>query len=378
MASLALRNLLHDKVRLGVTLTGIVFAIILIIVQLGLFLGFTQMTSNIIRQSKADLWVAGAGLRNFDVGLPFSEAKYYQVLATPGVETAEKYIVQFVNWKVVSGPRAGAQESIEIIGINPDSTLGLPWNLTEGSAADLKQIDAVIVDEFYKDKLGVHKIGDTAEIQGRRARVVGFTTGVRSFTTSPYVFTWFKNALNYSRVEENQTVYALIKAAPGVDLQELKRRVAAGVRDVDVYTTDEFAKKTTNYWMFTTGAGVSVLIAAAMGLLVGLVVVAQTIYATTMDHIREYGTLKAMGASNGYIYRVIIQQSIIAAVMGYALAMAVAIPLVKVSQKGNALILLPWELAVAMFFIAAVMCILASVVSINKVTSIDPAMVFKG
>jgi len=135
---------------------------------------------------------------------------------------------------------------------------------------------------------------------------------------------------------------------------------------------------TTFYWMFTTGAGVAVLIAAVLGLVVGFVVVAQTIYATTMDHIREYGTLKAMGAPNSYVYKVIMKQAAISAVIGYVLGMFVSIFVVHGSQKGGAAILMPAPMAVGMFFLTLLMCVGAALVSINKVTRIDPAMVFKG
>jgi putative ABC transport system permease protein len=135
---------------------------------------------------------------------------------------------------------------------------------------------------------------------------------------------------------------------------------------------------TTLYWMFTTGAGVAVLIAAVLGLVVGFVVVAQTIYATTMDHIREYGTLKAMGAPNSYVYKVIMKQAAISALIGYALGMIVSGFVVHASQAGGAAILMPPSMAVGMFFVTLLMCVGAALVSINKVTRIDPAMVFKG
>jgi putative ABC transport system permease protein len=150
------------------------------------------------------------------------------------------------------------------------------------------------------------------------------------------------------------------------------------VKDVDVVTSGRFSAMTRFYWMFTTGAGVAVLLAALLGLVVGVVVVAQTIYATTMDHIREYGTLKAMGATNGYLYRVIMQQAVISAVAGYSLAMFVSWFVVRGSEKGGAAILLPLPVAVGMLGLTIVMCTGAALVSINKVTRLDPAMVFKG
>jgi putative ABC transport system permease protein len=231
---------------------------------------------------------------------------------------------------------------------------------------------------LYKAKLGVTGIGDVFEIRGHRARVAGFTRGIRSFTTSPYVFTSFKNAQNYVTLPENQTIFLLIAGDGTVSLDELGRRLMARVKDVDVVTTAHFSTMTRFYWMFTTGAGVAVLLAALLGLVVGVVVVAQTIYATTMDHLREYGTLKAMGATNGYLYRVILQQAVISAVAGYALAMIVSWFVVRASEKGGAAILLPWPVALGMLGLTIVMCTGAALVSINKVTRLDPAMVFKG
>jgi putative ABC transport system permease protein len=147
---------------------------------------------------------------------------------------------------------------------------------------------------------------------------------------------------------------------------------------VDIYTREEFSRRTRFYWMFTTGAGLAVLTAALMGLVVGVAVVAQTIYAATMDHIREYGTLKAMGATNGYLYRVLIEQAAWSAVLGYAFAMFAAHFIVEASEKGGALILLPPAMKIAMLVLAVFMCIAAALVSIDKVTRLDPAMVFRG
>jgi putative ABC transport system permease protein len=374
MPPLAQRNLFHDKVRLAVTLTGIVFAVVLIVVQIGLFIGFATTTSGLIDHSGADIWIGSKHVPYIDQATPFSERKLYQVLATPGVEDAQKYVVRFSDWQRPDG----GHEGTEVVGFNPDSPYGAPWNVVVGSVRDLKAPDAVMVDRFYAAKLGVSEIGQTFEIQGRRARVVGFTGGIRAFTTMPYVFTTFKNAQGYARLREDQTMYILVKAKAGVNLERVKHDLARRVRDVDVYTTPEFSHMTRFYWMFSTGAGIAVLLAAVLGLVVGVVVVAQTIYATTIDHLREYGTLKAMGAPNSYVYRVIIKQAAISALLGYLVGMVVSVFVVHGSQKGGASIVLPWPMGVGMLGLTLFMCIIAAIVSINKVTRVDPAMVFKG
>ena len=374
MPPLARRNLFHDKVRLTVTLTGIVFAVVLIIVQMGLFFGFTSTTASLIDNSGADLWIGSAGIPYLEQSRPFSERKLYQVRATPGVASAEKVLADWGRWKRPDG----ATESPFVIGINPDNPLGGPWNVVEGSVRDLHIADSVIIDHIYRSKLGITHPGQVVEINNRRARVVGFTQGIRSFTTSPYVFTSFKNAEDFiSRDVVAKTTFILVKAQPGADVAQLQRNLQARLTDVDVLTRAQFSRMTTAYWMFTTGAGVAVLIAAVLGLVVGVVVVAQTIYATTVDHIREFGTLKAMGASNGYIHRIIIQQSLMSALIGYALAALVSLFVVRGSAEGGAAVHVTWELMVGMFFVTLAMCIAAAWVSISKVTKIDPALVFK-
>jgi putative ABC transport system permease protein len=374
MPPLARRNLFHDRIRLVVTLTGIAFSVVLMVVQWGLFEGFSTSTSGLIDHSHADLWIAAKGTAYLEQAIPFNERKYYQVLATPGVDQAIKYIVRWSIWK----QPGGRAESVAIVGCDPDSSMGRPYNLVVGDAQQLKQPNAIIIDRMYAEKLDAHAIDDRVEINGYRAKVVGFTDGIRAFTTSPYVFTTFKRALDFTVINDDQTNFILVKATPGVNLKQLKAELERRLPDNDVFLTSEFSASTRHYWMFTTGAGIAVLMAAALGLIVGIAVVAQTIYATTMDHIREYGTLKAMGAPNRYVLGVIMQQAMIAAVMGYSIGIIVSLFVVHAASKGGANILLTWQTAVGLFFLTLGMCTSAAVVSVKKILSLDPAMVFKG
>jgi putative ABC transport system permease protein len=374
MASLAVRNLFHDKVRLAVTITGIVFSVVLVAVQTGLFIGFTDATANIIDHSNADLWITSKGVPFIEVAPPFSATKLYRARALSEVAMAQKYVVQFSVWQL----RDGSHQNCEIVAFEDGSPMGKPWNIVEGSVEDLRMPYSVIIDRFYAERLGATHIGDTAEINSKRARVVGFTTGIRTFTTTPLVFTSLKNAADYTHIPNSKAQFVLIKAVPGTDLEKLRVKLRDELGGVDVWTRQGFADLTTKYWMFGTGAGVAVLLGGLLGLLVGVVVVAQTIYAATMDHIREFGTLKAMGASNWYVYRVIFKQAIISAVIGYAIAICIAIFLAAKGASSGANIVLPPGILAGLLLLTIVMCLAAALVSINKVTRIDPAMVFKG
>jgi putative ABC transport system permease protein len=374
VVSIAIRNLLHDRIRLVVTLTGIIFAVVLVAVQTGLFLGFTTTTTNVIDNSGADFWVTSRNVEYIEAGVPFPEKELYHARGVRGVEAAQKYIVRFGQWKKPDG----ADQSVEIIGFDPDQPLGGPWNVAEGDVRSLKLPDTVMIDRFYAPKLGVTHLGQTVEIRQVRARVVGFTSGIRTFTTSPLVFTSYKNAQKYTDVDSNQMMYLLVKAVPGAPPEPLRQALTAALHNVDVLPTRVFSSRTNFYWMFGTGAGLTVIIAAVLGLIVGIVVVAQTIYAATVDHIREFGTLKAMGATNGYIYRIILQQAVISAIAGYAVAIVIASMVAYSSRSGGANIVLPTAVRAGLFGLTLFMCISAAMVSINKVTKIDPALVFKG
>jgi putative ABC transport system permease protein len=374
MPSLSRRNLLHDRVRFAVTLTGIVFAVVLSAVQLGLFVGFRRATSDLIAHAGADVWVMSRGIGNLENAVAFPEQRLYQVQALPGVAAVQKHVIAFGNWKRPDG----AEEGCLVIGVEQGGTMGGPWNLVEGTERAIDAPDAVIVDALYRGKLGVSHLGQVVEIRGRRARVAGLTRGIRTFTTAPPVFTSFKHAQGYVGLREDQTLFLLVKAVPGVEPSALAARIEASVPDVTALTREAWMARQQDYWMFGTGAGVSVLIAAALGLLVGVVVVAQTTYSSTVDHIREYGTLKAMGATNGYLYRVIVEQAVTSAVVGFAIAIVVALATAHASQQGTTAIVIPPAMVAGLFVLTVLMCVAASVVSIDKVTRIDPAMVFKG
>jgi len=376
MITLAWKNLFHDRIRLAVTLVGIVFALVLILVQFGLFLGFMETSANIVERSGADLWITAPRIPYVNGGSPLSESNRWKVLSVAGVDRVDRYILAWVPWKLPSG----AVENVQVVGFNLESRLGGPWSVVAGSVDALRGEDTVMVDELYKGLLGVTRLGQTVEIANRRARVVGFTRGIRSFTTAPFVFTSFKNSQNYAgaAMRENQAIYLLVRGAGGTNTAELKSAVQAHVPELDVMTNAEMHRKTQFHWVFNTGAGITTLMGAVLGLIVGVVVVAQTIYSATVDHIREFGTLKAMGAANARIYEVILSQAAMSGAMGYAAAIVIAYFVARASDAGNAPVLLPPIVAAGTLLLALGMCMSASVISIRKATRIDPAMVFRG
>jgi putative ABC transport system permease protein len=371
--TLAIRNLVHDRVRLVVTLTGVAFAVLLITTELGLFLGFAATTSALIDRSQADIWIVPKGTRNVDQTPPMSERRRYQALSTPGVASAELFVTEFARWQKPDG----GIETVLVVGFEPDGTLAGPWNVTAGNIADLKRPGTIFVDELYADKLAVTALGQIVEMHGKRARIIGLTNGIRSFTQSPYVFASLKSSRDYALMRSDQTKHVLVKLQRGADVAMVKGDLTARLQGVDVYTKDEFSHRTRVYWMFTTGAGLALLVASFVGLIVGFVVVAQTLYATTIDHIREFGTLRAMGAGRRYINAVVIKQALISAAAGYTIGLAVFLSARYVAGSAAPEIALPLPLALLIAVLTVLMCVGAALVCIRKVLTLDPAMVFK-
>lgn len=370
---IAWRNLIHDPIRFIATLVGIVFSVVLIAVQSGMLLGFIETTAGLVRNSSADIWVTSRGTTNVDQATILNERVYYQTARLDGVETVSRHIVRFVGWQK---PLGGTQMVI-VVGFDPRSGLAGPWNVVEGSVETLFEPNTVFVDRLYANKLGVSAIGDTVEIAGRRAIVAGFTQGVRTFTQAPYVFTSYNNALRYTDIQDGDASYMLVKARPDVSLPDLAERIRQVAPDTDVFLSADFASKTQNYWIFTTGAGSALILGASLGALVGIVIVAQTLYAATMERIGEYATLSAIGASKGYLNAIVVKQALISGGIGFLIAATIAI-VITISARGSpAAILLP-PAALLMLGVAAIsMCVLSSVIAIRKLMTIDPTSVFR-
>jgi putative ABC transport system permease protein len=370
---LALRNLVHDRIRLMVTLVGIVFAVALMNVEIAIFLGFARTTSSLVDHAGADLWVMAEGTRNVDQAVAIPEQDYYQALATPGVAQAAKLNVEFAELRRPDG----GSESVLVVGLDPNNLLIRPWDVVKGDIRSLRYPNTIMIDEFYRDKLGISRLGQAVEIAGHRAQVVGFTRGIRSFTQSPYVFASTRTALDYSRIRSDQTKYVLVKLKPGADPAAVTARLHAVMPDTEILSAGAFGNRTQVYWMFTTGAGLALLVAAFMGLAVGAVVISQTLYATTIDHIAEFGTLRAIGATNHYLHAVIIRQALMSGVWGYVVGLAISLGAVNTAQDGGPAMILPISVILIMFLVTMLMCVGAAVISINRVTRIDPSAVFK-
>jgi putative ABC transport system permease protein len=370
--TLAFRNLFHDRLRLIATVIGIVFSIVLVTVQMGLYLGFGQMVTTMIDHASADLWIMPKGTKCFEDPSLLDTRQRSRALSIPGATEAIPVVIGFADWRSPSG------SSTPVFVVGSDLRAGGldPWNLIEGRVESLSSPNAVAVDRTYFERLGISGLGAQAEIRQQSVRVAAITDGIRSFTTTPYVFMDVDRARAHTGVPSNKATYFLVRVGKGADIERVRSNLQASLVDVEVLTTAEFRERSRQFWLFGTGAGAALFAGALLGVIVGTVIVAQTLYSSTKDHLNEFATLRAIGSSRKYIYKVIICQALLSAVVGFSLAYLIGLLVVRMTASGALPIVITPNLTMALFLLTVVMCVVSAIAAIMKVTRIDPAMVF--
>lgn len=369
---LAYRNLFHDRLSFVVTIVGIVFSVVLVAVQSGIYLGSEKKIAAILDAAPADLWIVPLGTKSYDDPSPLSGRERHMTLSVPGVAQVEDMVVSFARWR----KPAGGTTTVLLIGSEAVSDSPLPWNVTEGSREALNAPNTVAIDKSYFPDLGIKSVNDQAEVNGVNVEIAATTTKIRSFTTLPFVFTNIEEARRLTGTGQNQATYERVLLTEGADRDAVKAEIERRLPDAEVLTQPEFTKRSQSYWLFQTGAGAALIAGAVLGLIVGVVIVAQTLYSSTKDHINEFATLRALGAGAGYIVKVILFQAVLSGLIGYTLGMALAMTVVKAAEDTKLTVIMTPELAIALFVITVGMCVFAAISAIVKVVRIDPAVVF--
>ncbi len=368
---LASRNLFQDRLRFIATVIGIVFSVLLVAVQLGLFLSFERMVTTMIDRTPGDLWVASAGTKCFEDPSLFDGRARAKALSVSGVAGAVPMIIGFAEWTV---PGDGVTP-VFVVG-SGEGGLG-PWNIVAGSARALDEPHAVAVDRSYFGRLGVHGLGDATDIRGEKVVVKAVTRGIRSFTTTPYVFTTLARARTYIGASPTGISYLLIHLSPGADADTVRHRLSNKLGKVDVMTPSEFRTRSRDFWLFGTGAGAALFGGALLGAIVGTVIVAQTLYSSTKDHLGEFATLRAIGSSSLYIHKVIICQALLNAVIGFVIAACIDVVTVLLTADSALPVVTTPFLLAGLFLLTVIMCVVSALSAIVQVMRIDPGLVFK-
>jgi putative ABC transport system permease protein len=237
--------------------------------------------------------------------------------------------------------------------------------------------DAVLYDVSDRKQIDVLALPAEVEINRHRASIEREIQGYGAFLGVPFLFTSYRNAIRYMNVGPQEAMYILLRIDKGYSVSQVQQSLKERLPEVDILTQEEFARKSRMYWTIKTGAGGAISTAAVLGFLIGLVVVSQTIYANTMENIEEYGTLKALGASQAFVARIVLTQALICGALGSVLGLLVAIPSIGYAKSLIPWINAPWWLPGAMVVPSLAMCSLASIVSVRSALTVEPGRVFR-
>jgi putative ABC transport system permease protein len=377
---LASANLFASPSKLLASLAGVVFAAYLMSVQVGLLLGFVDTTTALIARSPGDVWLVPKGTVNFEMVDPQPGATYHHVMGTPGVSWGSRVLAGWSDWQTASGER----ERVFVVGVDPERPVCLPWAMQEGSVDGLFEHQAVVVDGLDRETLGGGQavaLGHDLELGGHRSRVVGISRDVRSFTTFPYVFTNQAHARDVVfglRDPARDLHYVVVGLEAGADVEAVCQELERRLPDSEALTTEAFVGRTAHYWLVNTGVGAMNVLAAILGLLVGGAIVAQTTHARTMELLKEYGTLKALGATDRELAGVVLLQALATGAAGFLLGLLLAVATAGVVNQGRLLILFGTASVICLALLTLLMCAGAAVLSIRGVVRLEPAIAFRG
>jgi putative ABC transport system permease protein len=372
--NIALRTLLSDRGKLVAGLVGVIFSVVLVNIQGGLFFGLIHKASLLVDRSQADIWVGHRGMHNVDFPHQIPERWIHRIRSIPGVAEAEPMRIYFSEMSLPDGNFEG----VMVVGLKEGSELGRAYQIVEGPEDALSYTDGVVIDQCDDQKLFHPAIGESREIGGNRVRITAKCYGVLSFLVTPYVFTTYDRAVEIFGGDPSMASYFLVSVEPGTDREAVCEEIRQRLGDVTAVSSDEYAATSVRFWMTRTGLGLSFGAATALGLLVGLVMVGQTLYAMVLDRISEFATLKAMGSTEHEIVMLLTAQSTIVAVVGICIGLALTLVIKAIVSTPRAAIEIPDFLYVASSILVLSICLIASALPYLRVRRVDPHSVLQG
>lgn len=385
MLYVALRMLLGDRIKYLSLIGGVAFATLLMTQQAGIFAGLTWQTGSPVRNTTGDydLWVMDQQVEFSEEHKPLPDTLPDRIRGIEGVEWAVPYFKGRRTVRLTDGTLKG----ISLVGLDDATLIGAPPAMVEGHLEDLRQDKAVIISEAelaksftFTDNEGMRRplrVGDSFAIGDESVTLVGSYRQQRSFFWEPVVYTTYSRALTLAPPDRRLLTYVLVKVRAESDIAAVARRIEETTGQ-KVLTSDGFKEMTAMYVLLKTGILINFSISVALGLVIGILVSAQTFYNFILDNLRHFATFKAIGISNGAIVGMVFSQILVVGAIGYGIGVGMASGLGFVfANVGPGAFLLPWQIpafvAVSIFGAS----LLAGLVSLVKVLRLEPAIVFR-
>jgi putative ABC transport system permease protein len=371
MALLGWRMMFHDRAKLVGTLLGVIFATVLVNQQLGVLFGLLQKNTMFVDNAAADVWICPPSTEQFQSGRRISIYNLQQARVVEGVAWAEPLLLGASTMQLPTG----GGEAVTLVGTRAPRFAGGPWNVVAGDPRSLAQADTLVFEDSQRRDLGGINLGSVRELGGHRVVAGAFTWGLGPFGP-PYAFAEFDTAREILRAAPDETNFVLVGVRPGVDPREVAARLAALLPETRVMTREEYASTIVSA-LLRDQLGISFATSTFFGVIVGFVIVALSMFSAVVDNVREFGTLKAMGARTLDLAKLLFVQAIAYATIGSAFGLFLVTRMAEGIRSPNLVLVLPWWMYAGTFVFMAALCVVASSLALVRVRSVEPGMVFR-
>jgi len=380
MIWVAWRMLTGDTAKYLGAVFGVAFGVLLITQQASVFVGIISRTANPLSDVReASIWVCDEYLQNADEIEPLPDNAVYRVRGVEGVEWA----VRLYKGMARARKPNGLFRQVILLGIDDQSLVGAPRKILMGDLSSLRQPSAVFIDKSGYESLWPGEplmIGREIEMNDRRAVIVGICETSAPFQSFPVIIACYSQATGFVARERNQLSFVVGAPVSGVSPAEACRRITAQT-GLMAMTYPEFIWLTIKYYLENTGIPVNFGITIVLGFVVGTAIAGQTFYLFTLENLRHFGALKAMGVNNRRITGMVLLQSLVIGLIGYSLGVGMAVAFFEGTKQSLPQlrgINIPWQIAVGSGAVMIVIMALASLLSLRKVLILEPAVVFRG
>jgi putative ABC transport system permease protein len=371
-ALLAYRNLRRAGGRWWVSLFGIFFATFLMSIQGSLLYGFAAAASRTVDAVDADIWMVAKGTPAFEFVSQIPERYADLALGIDGVSATGRGVASWAPFQRSDGERT----YVLAVGIE-DAFRGRIPSLTMRAAAIGVADSAVEIDESDAHTLHYQKGVAHVQISNQRAFLIGTTTGFSTFLGPPLVMGRYTDVRRYVRYDRPDVGMVLVRVGAGADPAVVRNRLRQRFEDVDVWTAAEFSSRSRIYWLVQTGAGAALSLAAVLGFAIGLVIVAQTMYALTAENIEEFATLRTFGASDADIRSIVMTQSLICGTIGGSAGLVLVKPFTDLARSSITWMFVPSWMYALIPVLVLLLCIGAALIAVRPALTIDPGRVFR-
>jgi len=373
MARVGVSMLWHDKLKLAGTLVGVAFAVILSNFQTALFLGLLLRNTMYVDRVEADAWITPKNtqaLEGYDGTIPQNIVQVAR--STKGVAWTAPLLMGTGGLKLPGG----GQKSVRVVGTEMPAAKGGPFHIVAGRTQDLTLPDAMFFEDSRRELFGGLNLGSVRELNGHRVQAVGFTSGLIPFGPA-LGFAAFKTAREILGRPADEVNYVMVGLAAGADVDDVVRRLQRTFPDQLVLSRAELRKRTIFYILRESGIGQSIGMGVAMSLTCGFAIVALTMFSAVVDHVREFGTLKAIGATNVDLAKLLLSQAVTCALAGAVIGEALVAQMISAIRGPELPLALPVWLMGATVVAMICICVSASSMALLRVRAIEPAMVFR-